>query len=197
MSLPAGKFPYVVILKNQSTRAFSVLGILLNIICLLFFLREFVFTSLNEVRIEVEINFFIIPIAVIIGILIYNIIRERKGHKVHYNKAYLVTALLWLKMPFMQWMIVPFVILAILERQIKFPIEIGFSENLVVFNTLFKKKYQWSDLSNVMLKDGLLTMDFMDNRILQREIEEDDEEDDASEEEFNQFCREQLKKNSV
>jgi hypothetical protein len=30
--------------------------------------------------------------------------------------------------------------------------------------------------------------------LLQREIEEDEDEDDASEEEFNLFCREQLKK---
>jgi hypothetical protein len=41
------------------------------------------------------------------------------------------------------------------------------------------------------LKDGLLTLDFSNNKVVQREIE-DDEEDDADEEEFNNFCRNQL-----
>ena len=188
MSLPEGKFPYVIILKNPSGRTFSVLGILLNVGSLIFFAREYLFTP--------HLNFFLLAgMLVVVGILIYNIIAEKKGKKAYYNRAYLVTALLWIKMPYMQWLLVPFIILAILEHQVKFPLEIGFSENQIVFNTLFKRKYAWWQLSNVVLRDGLLTMDFANNRILQREVEDDDEEDDASEEEFNQFCRNQLKKN--
>jgi hypothetical protein len=83
----------------------------------------------------------------------------------------------------------------LLEHQVKFPLEIGFSENQIVFNTLFRKKYNWSQLSNVMLKDGMLTMDFYNNRLLQRQVEDDEDDDDATEEEFNLFCRQQLKKN--
>jgi hypothetical protein len=119
----------------------------------------------------------------------------RKGQKVFFNFAYLTAALLWIKMPYMEWLFWAFILLGILERQVKFPLEIGFSETQVVFNTLFKRKYQWAQLANVVLKDGMLTIDFANNRLLQREVEDEDEEEDVSEEEFNSFCRTQLEKN--
>jgi hypothetical protein len=188
MSASGRQFPYVVVLKNTTDRAFSMLAVLLNLASAVFFFKEFLLTG--QVYVARTIG-----LAVLIGILVYNYFQARQGKKVLYNRAYIVTALLWVTMPYMQWLIFPFAALAILEHQVKSPLEIGFSESQVVLNSLFKKKYHWSQLSNVVLKDGLLTMDFINNRILQREVEEDDEEDDASEEEFNQFCREQLKKN--
>ena len=192
MSALGGKYPYVVILKNKVSTPVNVLGFLLNIGACSFFIKEYVgpFVGSNEVNLLL-----IFAILIIIILLVRNFIRYRNGHKIYFDRIYLITGLLWLHMPYMQWLIIPFVILALLEHQVKFPMEIGFSESRIVFNTFFKKKYDWSQLTNVMLKDGLLTMDFQNNRLLQREIEDDEEEDDASEEEFNLFCREQLKKN--
>jgi NADH:ubiquinone oxidoreductase subunit 6 (subunit J) len=187
MSLISKKFPYVVVLKNTTDRAFTVLAILLNVVSGVFFFQEFILVGPLDLR--------AVALAVLVGILVWNIVKERKGGKPFYDRAYLVTALLWMGMPYLQWLFIPFVVLAILEHQVKFPLEIGFSENQIVFNTLFRKKYHWSDLSNVMLKDGLLTIDFSNNRLMQREVVDDEDEDDASEEEFNLFCRQQLKKN--
>ena len=106
----------------------------------------------------------------------------------------LIAALVWMKMPYYQWLSFVFIILALLEYQAKFAVEIGFSDNEIKFNTLFKKKYNWSDFTNIVLKDGLLTLDFANNKILQREIEDDDDEDDADEKEFNDYCQRQLTK---
>ena len=193
MSALGGKYPYVVILKNKVSTPVNVLGFLLNIGACGFFLKEYLGPLVGSREVNVLL---IIAILIIIILLVRNFVRYRNGHKIFFDRIYLITALLWLHMPYMQWLFIPFVILALLEHQVKFPMEIGFSESRIVFNTFFKKKYDWSQLSNVMLKDGLLTMDFLNNRLLQREIEDDDEEDDASEEEFNLFCREQLKKNT-
>jgi hypothetical protein len=186
MSATGGKFPYVVVLKNQSVRGFNILAILLNVASCVFFVREFFLMDSDS-------EFFLLMgILVVLFILGWNQYHWNKGRKVFYDRAYLVTALLWLKMPYMEWLILPFILLAILEYQVKFPVEIGFSENVIIVNTIFKRRYTWSQLSNVMLKDGLLTMDFWNNRLLQREVEDDEEDDDASEEEFNQFCQAQL-----
>lgn len=190
MSTAGKKFPYVVILKNTTDRAFTMLAILFNLASAALFFREFVLR--DQVYVTRSLG-----LAVLVGMLVWNYIKIRRGQKPYYDRAYLVAGLLWMGMPYMQWLIIPFMILAFLEHQVKFPLEIGFSETQIVFNTLFRKKYQWSQLSNVMLRDGLLTVDFMNNRILQREIEDDDEEDDTSEEEFNIFCRQQLKKNTA
>ncbi|MGB8194859.1 MAG: hypothetical protein WCF67_23190 [Chitinophagaceae bacterium] len=188
-----GKFPYVVVLKNRASLPFSLLGIFLNVISCLFFFWYFVLPS-NGITKSIDI-WLVLGLSVVIAILVRNIYYSSKGRKVFYNYAYLLTAILWLAMPMLQWLFIAFVILALLERQVKFPLEIGFSENQIVLNTFFKKRYQWSQLTNVMLKDGLLTMDFANNRLLQREVEDEPDEDDATEEEFNQFCRQQLKKN--
>jgi hypothetical protein len=93
-------------------------------------------------------------------------------------------------MPYWQWLVFVFVALALLEHQAKHALEIGFSSKEIVFNSLFKKRHQWSELTNVMLKDGLLTVDFKNNKLFQKEIDEGEQE--ASEEEFNLWCRKQL-----
>jgi hypothetical protein len=187
MKFSSVKYPYIVVLKSPSTWQFNAFGFLLNVVSCIFFIKEFVFTE--------DRNIFLIGgIALVIGLVTYNIIRMRNGHRIFFNRPYLISALLWIKMPYMEWLFLAFIILAILERQVKFPLEIGFSESKVVFNTLLRKKYDWSEVSNVVLKDGLLTIDFNDNHLLQREVEDEIDEEEVSEEEFNAFCRVQLEK---
>ncbi len=80
---------------------------------------------------------------------------------------------------------------ALLEAQAKYPLEIGFHAEGVVLNSLFKKKFPWNSFQSVILKDGLLTLDFRNNKIFQKEVLDDDEPD-AEEDEFNDYCRSKL-----
>jgi hypothetical protein len=50
------------------------------------------------------------------------------------------------------------------------------------------KKYHWNELSNVIIKDNLLTMDFKNNKLMQGEITTDE----VNEMEFNAFVRKHL-----
>jgi len=50
------------------------------------------------------------------------------------------------------------------------------------------KKYQWNELSNVILKDNMLTIDFKNNKLLQAEIATNNFNEQA----FNTFATEQL-----
>ena len=50
------------------------------------------------------------------------------------------------------------------------------------------KKYQWKELSNVILKDDLLTLDFNNNKLIQKEIMNTKIDEIA----FNEFARNQL-----
>jgi drug/metabolite transporter superfamily protein YnfA len=182
-------YNYVVTLKNQQTRYLDIIGFLLSFISIICFIEEMVKSQ------EVGIAYLFGSIF-IIGVLAWNVYQSRKNHrKVYYSRALLIAALVWMKMPYFQWLSFAFIILALLEYQAKYAVEIGFSEKEIVMNTLFKKKYNWMHFTNIILKDGLLTMDFASNRILQREVE-DDEDDDAEEEEFNDFCRECISRNS-
>jgi len=65
-----------------------------------------------------------------------------------------------------------------------------FREDKITFSSFPQRSIQWHELSNVILKDGLLTIDFKNNRLIQQAIFHSDP--DCSETEFNTFCRRQL-----
>lgn len=179
-------YQYVVTLKNQSHRYIDILGLFLSIFSVACFSLQLV--SSKNVSVA-----YLIGAVVVMGIVIYNQVQIAKKQKVYYSRALLIAALVWMKMPYFQWLVFLFIILALLEYQAKYSIEIGFSDNEIVINSLFKKRYNWASFSNIVLRDGLLTLDFTNNRILQREVE-DDEDDDADEDEFNDYCKRQLAK---
>ena len=181
-------YQYVVVLKNQQTRYINMVGILLSVLSVAFFVKEIL-----EARQTAFV--YLIGVLFIVGVLAWNIYHSvYKREKVYYSRALLIAALVWMKMPYYQWLSFVFIILALLEYQAKYSVEIGFSDDEIKFNTFFKKKYRWSDFTNIVLKDGLLTLDFANNKLLQREIEDDDDEDDADEKEFNEYCQRQLAK---
>lgn len=181
-------YQYVVVLKNQHTRYINILGFLLGLLSIAFFVKELLDTG--------QLGFvYLIGVIFIAGVLAWNVYQSVYKHrKVYYSRALLIAALVWMKMPYYQWLSFVFIILALLEYQAKYAIEIGFSDNEIKFNTLLKKRYNWSDFTNIILKDGLLTLDFASNKIFQREIEDDDDEDEADEKEFNEYCQRQLAK---
>ena len=181
-------YQYVVILKNQHSKYINILGFLLGLLSVVFFVKELVDTRQTAFV-------YLIGVIFILGVLIWNVYQSVYRHrKVYYSRALLIAALVWMKMPYYQWLTFVFIILALLEYQAKYAIEIGFSEQHIKFNTLFRKVYSWRDFTNIVLKDGMLTLDFANNRILQREIEYDVDEDDADEKEFNEYCQKQLAK---
>ncbi len=178
-------FNYIIVIRNERELFVNIIGLLLSVGSALLFAREMI-----------EHQTWLIPqtlgIVFIVGVVVYNLIMSKRDNvTVYYSKSLLIAGLVWMKMPYGEWLLFAFIVLALLEYQAKHPLEIGFSGKEIVFNTLFKKRYNWSDLTNVVLKDGLLTVDFKSNRIFQKVI--DDGESEASEEEFNLWAGEQLR----
>ena len=61
----------------------------------------------------------------------------------------------------------------------------------IIYPSFPKRIIDWSQLSNVIFKDGILTIDFKNNRIIQHYVDETNTTVD--EKEFNEFCKDQLK----
>jgi hypothetical protein len=177
-------YQYVVTIRNKNTRSIDLLGFFLSAASCIFFIEEM--SKSGEIGIAYLTGSVFVSL-----LLIWNILQSKRGKKVYYSRALLIAGLVWMKMPVLQWLSLVFFLLALLEYQAKYAIEIGFSENEVVMNNLIKKRYQWSEFNNIVLKDGLLTMDFKSNQLYQKEVLED-EEDDAEEDEFNDYCKQQL-----
>ncbi|RXK85807.1 hypothetical protein [Filimonas effusa] len=104
-----------------------------------------------------------------------------------YRLALYVCFFGWLAAP-MPLMIIAFFFLAmaLLEKPANLPPEIGFSEYGVSFNTFPKRTVKWDEITNVVLKDDLLTIDYKNNKLFQREIAPGT--DKTTVKEFNDFC---------
>ena len=80
--------------------------------------------------------------------------------------------------------------LVTVPEPVKVPPEAAFDAEEISFNSFPRKIYLWENVSNVVLKDGLLTIDLKDNTLIQKQV--NDEVEKEIEQEFNGFCQEQL-----
>lgn len=183
------KYQYVVILKKDSERATDLLSVLLCFCSAVIF----GYTQLKSDHPNIYLYAFTV---LILGGLVYAAVRRRQHKPVRYKYLILLTALGWFGMPVLPWIGIIFLLLAFLEHQAKRSLEIGFDRDRVVINSLIRRRHDWSVFNNILLKDGLLTLDFKNNRLLQKEVaDDDDDEDDVDEEEFNAYCRDRLHSN--
>ena len=177
-------YDYVVSLKRPDFKKYDLISQLLLIAAIIIFLF-FLFNNL------VGWIWYSLPIIVITAQIIYNFFERRKGEIVSYRLSFFIAALGFILLPekslFTILLTVLYIVPLFLERQIKFPEEIGFDDEGITINTFSKKFYPWSFINNAVLKDGLLTIDFKDNKLFQKEIEE--QVSPVLESEFNEFCR--------
>jgi hypothetical protein len=136
------------------------------------------------------------------GILVIGMIawwiRCTKKHKQHeivyYRLGLLLATIGWVigykKLGGPLWIPILYFVAVLSEKQVKFPNEIAFDEEGIIINSFPKRSYEWALLSNVVLKDCILTIDFKNNKLIQKETQEDTT--DLEEKEFNEFCKKQL-----
>jgi len=180
-------FPYVVIIKQKGRRRIEILGIISSLIFILILLqRIYEYPSARIINLLVCVS--------VSGMLVYNILQFRKGKKISLRPLHIVAFLALLLIPPINWFLLFFIVMALLEKMALTPEEIGFSDEEIVFSGMMKKTIRWNELNNVILKDGIISIDFNNNKLIQKETDDgDDEDEDASEEEFNLYCAERLK----
>lgn len=97
----------------------------------------------------------------------------------------------WWQLEF-YWFAGAVAIIAVIGFILKPHFEIKITDNLISINSFPKKEIKWFELNNVVLKDGILTIDFKNDKLIQAEILQD-ESDIEDEIEFNDYCRSQVK----
>lgn len=175
-------FQYILVVKKEHPANIDLVSFLLCFISWVFFLyHSYVHDHFSSMLFRVV---WLIPFA-----LVWTIWKKRKFNRsLTYKNPLFVTGILWLFVPGMRWVALLFIVFILFDHQSRQPLEIGVSDEKIVINTFFRRRYEWSVFSNVVLKDGLLTLDFKNNKVLQREVVVRD----TDETEFNSFCREQV-----
>jgi len=179
---------YEIFLKNEKVKFYTRFGWL--IILTNFAVIIYTTYALNKFQ-EMKWTLLILGLLVL-GIFIFK----------HYLKKYflgdvrLLPAFLFI-IP--AWMILGFPWLAALNVFLLFlcgitgrPPVVYLNQAKIYYPSFPKKEIEWTELTNVILKDGYLTIDFKNNKLIQQSVDENHARVD--EKEFNDFCRQQLNK---
>src|SRR6185369_3529637 len=120
-------FPYVVIIKQKGRRRIEILGIISSLIFILILLqRIYEYPSARIINFLVCVS--------VSGMLVYNILQFRKGKKISLRPLHIVAFLALLLIPPINWFLLFFIIMALLEKMALTPEEIGFSDEEIVFS---------------------------------------------------------------
>lgn len=183
------EYDFVITLKHPNYKIYNIITTLMCVLTIaaeIYALLSTMFFTYNWLN--------VVLMAVIVINFVFSITANQKENIITFKWALYAAAFLWLLYPLhLPWIAVLLIIAALLERQIKFPQEIGFSKDAVTFNTFPFKNYSWQQVKNAMLKDNMLTLDFDNNKLIQKETESDVPTD--TEREFNEFCKQQIANN--
>lgn len=187
MSKLSKVYPFIIVLKNKQQRAVRLTGILMGLMAIVLF-------CWNALQPEGS-GLQWIGAAVTGLFLAFNVWEMRKGRTTRFSAMLLAAGLGLLAIAPHQLIGLLYILLAFLERQALAGQEIGFSDDEIVLNGVWRRKIQWSELNNVVLRDGLLTIDFKNDRLIQKETDDlEDDDYDGDEDEFNVFCQQQLQR---
>ena len=188
-NIAPGKYNYVITLKSPGFTFINAISQLL----LFLFLVTYFFYLFRIGMFGQNLWLIIIPL-LIIALWLYGWIRSaNQNFLVHYRIELMIAAMAWILLPLIpqhHWIGWGYALMAVIERWVKAPDEFGFTKEAVVRNTFPKKKYEWVEIENVLIKDNLFTLDLRSNKIIQKELEEPIA--DELEKEFNEFCKKQL-----
>lgn len=193
----AKSYDYIIELKKNSSFAVDTVSrFMLMIAIAVFGYTAYLFIAAGVSLVGITGVAMVILIAGMIGWWIHCTLRHRKGRTAYYRLGLLFATIGWVGLArtnglsIFYWIAAFYFVAVLLEKQVKFPREIAFDHEGMVINSFPRKSFTWKDLSNVVLKDRILTVDFKNNRIIQQETQDDITA--AEESEFNGFCRSKL-----
>ncbi len=165
--------------KNEKIRTYHIITLLVVILNVLFFMYSLFDSSQRKSA--------LISLAFILIYTIYRYYKTKKDYNIFFfdEWIYFLLMLLWVD----NYLAAFICMILFLSYTISLQKIIYSFDTLVIKQKVFPwRKHQWNELSNVVLKDNLLTIDFKSNKIIQGEIANIA----IKEEDFNDFAKKQV-----
>jgi len=183
--MAAKEYDYLVTLKKNMEKKINLISLILLIISICIFL----YTAVRLM--DTSFHKQAVICVLIAGFSLLWIILKEMGKITYYRLAFLISGVALFFPPFgLTWLGILFVLIGLFEKQAKFPQEIGFDAEGITTNSIPSRFYNWQEVTNVVLRGGLLTIDFKSNKLYQKEVQS--KVTKALEEEFNAFCQSQI-----
>ena len=135
---------------------------------------------------NLEWGYTVIGFVILVNVIIQLMPGMNKDHQQYlYAVAYAAIAIAWIKWE-IYWMAILVIIAYILYILSRRPLTVSVTEEHIHYPSFPSRTIEWKDLSQVIMKDGLLTIDFRNNKMIQQMTENVSSKE---EQEFNEFCR--------
>ena len=170
-------------LKNEKRGLYKRITLFILLLNFIFFIYGAIVS--NQLG---ERKWFVFGVVVILINVIINWFRNRK-YSLAGSGTYAAVIFAWILLK-NYWLAAAHLILLILYINANRDKIIRFMATHIYLPGWPEKKIEWQNVSNVVLKDGILTLDFKNNKLLQAPILENwsKEEEQA----FNEFCYDQI-----
>lgn len=121
----------------------------------------------------------------LVSLLLFLLYSKRS---IRYEIQFIILAVLWfLSAKYLLGSLM--LVFALMGYAIKKPV-IVLTRDKIIFPSFPQKEFGWDEVVNVMLKDGIITIDLKNNKLIQSELEQSGS--DIDEKEFNNFCKTNL-----
>ncbi len=176
---------FTLILINEKVKQYKLFALLIIILNIL------VLAILAVTR--SEIRYRCIALLILIAVLFLMEHFAKKKQKEFSAKGAATLLIIGAYLAFKFWL--PALILAFLAILYIISIRqfiVSVNASYIIYPSFPKRTIQWNELNNIMIRDGLLTMDFKNNKLVQALVVNRDDNSQLDEKEFNDFCRAQL-----
>ena len=178
---------FVIVLKNEKTKTYATISWLITLANFIAFLYTGVsIWSKNSI-------FPFSGAALLFFIVLFQLLIKRKQESKidNFKLTFSIIIITWLLMS-LYWIAAINLLLYIFQDISRRKLEVIFCADTITYPSFPKRIIRWDDLNNIVLKDGLLTIDLSSNKLIQQLI--DEKQSTVNEKEFNEFCSGQLKK---
>jgi hypothetical protein len=173
-------------LKNEKLPTYNRLSKLIIFIFVVFFCYLAVFSELKHIRIK-SIGT-IVLLFICFGLQFYF---KKSKYSLGNRPFFIVILLGWITLE-NYWMAGITLLFDLFSMITTRSLDVYFTRSHIQYPSIPAKQIQWDELNQVILKDGLLTIDFKSNKLIQQMT--DAIKTTVDEKEFNDFCRQQLNK---
>jgi hypothetical protein len=185
----AKTYDYIIVLKKKSFELIDNISKLM----LLLALAAFIFDSFSTLyshntNLTTSVAWLLVSLsATIVAWWIFCGWQQGRSIIPYYRFALMFSAWGWIVLPGGKLIAIVYLVACLLEKPIKVSPEVAFDDEEIVMNSFPKQRFQWDAVNNVVLKDGLLTIDLKNNKVIQKEV--DAVVSPEVEAEFNSFCK--------
>lgn len=179
---------YSFLLKNTNLRLYNRIAYIISFLNFLFFIYLAYFAESISGSGKIKAYVFVL---VLIFCFEWLYKKFYPGMQYYFTLNYTFLIIGWAFIYTSAGMVILHLLLAALDILIRQNILLGITNDAIIQQQgILKKKYNWDEFSNIIMKDGLLTLDFKNNKIRYYDIDEQ-----VNETEFNHFCRQRLDAN--